>query len=83
MVAIREQPMAKREYVVRDSANHAYTIAFMGPYADSKIYPPGFYYFRKVKVFRHILTVWPSAMVAPAPPSEKKNDIIDTARRLD
>ena len=39
MVTIREQPMAKREYVVRDSANHAYTIAFMGPYADSNRLP--------------------------------------------
>jgi len=81
-VQVREIPMAKRLYVVRDSAKHALSIAFMGPYANPKIFKEGFYYMRKVKVYGHGLTVWPSAMVVAAP-ADENFDIGAEAERLD
>ena len=81
-VQVRQSPMAKRIYVVRDSAKHALAVAFMGPYATSKVFKEGFYYMRKVKVYGHALTVWPSAMVVAAP-SDENFDIGAESQRLD
>ena len=79
---VKDSPMAKRLYVVRDSAKHALSIACMGPYANPKLYSEGFYYMRKVKVYGHALTVWPSAMVVAAP-ADENFDIGAEAERLD
>ena len=46
-VQVRESPMAKRLYVVRDSAKHALSIACMGPCANPKLYSEWFSYMRK------------------------------------
>ena len=35
-VQVRESPMAKGRYVVRDSAKHALSVAFMGSLVDPK-----------------------------------------------
>ena len=69
-------------YVVRDSAKHALLIAFVGPYANPKLYKNGFYYMRKVKVYGHALTVRPSSMVVAAP-AGKNFDIGAEAERFD
>ena len=67
---------------MRDSANHALSIAFVGSYASPKIYEKGFYYMRKVRVDGHALTVWNRTMVVAAP-ANKIFDIRAEAKRLD
>ena len=81
-VQVSENPMAKRLYVVRDSAKHALSIAFMSPYANPKLYKNRFYYMRKVKAYGHALPVWPSSMVVAAP-ADENFDIGAEAERLD
>ena len=81
-VQVRQSFMARRIYVVRASSNHALAVAFMGSYATSKVFKESFYYMRKVKVYGHTLTVWPSAMVVAAP-SDENFDIGTEAQRLD
>ena len=79
---VRGQLMPKRVYVARDFAKKAIAINLMGAYADAPLFAAGFYYLRKVKVYRHVLTAWPNSMVTRAA-VDMDFDITGEAKRLD
>ena len=79
---VRGQLMPKRVYVARDSAKKAIAINLMGAYAGAPPFAAGFYYLRKVKVYRHILSAWPNSMVTSAA-ADMDFDITGAATRVD
>ena len=79
---VRGQWMPKRVYVARDFAKKAIAINLMGAYAGAPPFAAGFYYLRKVKVYRHILSAWPNSMVTSAA-ADMDFDITGAATRVD